>query len=200
MIDFDEQKSNILFKEPEPEVAEAVDPEVSADARLSAELEPAREAKLEQTKGTSTVEVASKSTNDIKFFEVLVATSIIGFLGLSAAGIINTMVTTLDGMATPKLESMAETLDRAAQGLPEDTELFGSFKGNGTVSYSNPESGELVRAESIDASSSRFEYEVEGTVDDYSILLSYERGSEQHLYSYDSATDRITESVQEEKG
>jgi hypothetical protein len=199
MIDFDEEKRHTLFKEPEPELAEAVDSEPSVEARPSTELEPTGKAELEPVTEISTAEEESEGGGGTSLLTLLMATAVVGALGLAVFTTMYSTKAMTDGMATPKLESMAEAIDRAAQGLPEDTELFGSFKGNGTVSYTEPESGKHVRAESIEESSSRFEYEVDGTVGDYSILLSYERGSEEHLYSYDSTTDKITESIQEEK-
>ena len=197
MIDFDEENRNTLFKEPEAELAEAVDSEPSVEARPSTEL--TGKAELEPATEISTAEEESEGGGGTSLLTLLMTTAVVGALGLAVFTTMYSTKAMTDGMATPKLESMAEAIDRAAQGLPEDTELFGSFKGNGTVSYTEPESGKLVRAESIDESSSRFEYEVDGTVGDYSILLSYERGSEEHFYSYDSTTDKITESIQEEK-
>jgi len=100
---------------------------------------------------------------------------------------------TVTGGAEPAIGQVAETLNRSAQGLPGDTELFGSFQGSGTISFTDPESSQLQRSELIDSQGSYYSYEVSGTVDDYSIELSFERDSKTHQLTYDSTTGKTTE-------
>jgi len=210
-----EQAAPLPYLEPEDELA---GPEGSVSTAKS-EAAEATDAELVRVERSTALQAAEAETEKspglierVRRFLKDVSDSPIAIFNLTAlpvAGLALFLgIVVLPGVAEgtvasgaePAIGQAAETLNRSAQGLPGDTELFGSFQDSGTVSFIDPDSEQLQRSELIESQvgyliepQDGYSYEISGTVDDYSIELSFERDSKTHQLTYDSTTGKTTE-------
>lgn len=96
------------------------------------------------------------------------------------------------------LEIVATQVDQGGRNLPRDTVVTGSLQDGQSVSYIDPKTGDSLGTVERDLPHS-YRHEVSGVLGEYTITSTVEVGGKEHRFVYDSTTDRITESIQEEK-